>query len=170
MRYRRSRVPGGSWFFTVVTRDRYPFFRKPVVVALLRHALRTVMRRLPFTLDAIVVLPDHLHCIWTLPDGDMDYSTRWRLVKSSVTRHTQTAFANCAGSVWQHRYWEHRLRNPADYRAHVDYIHYNPVKHGYVDKPVNWPYSSLALYAAKGVYPAEWGAGGISLPERVGRE
>jgi putative transposase len=170
MRYRRTRVPGGSWFFTVVTRDRIPVFRKPVMTALLRHALRKVRRGMPFTIDAIVVLPDHLHCIWTLPAGDADYSTRWRLIKSFVTRHGKNALDHHSASLWQHRYWEHHIRNHDDYRAHVDYIHYNPVKHGYVDRPVNWPYSSLGQYINQGVYPYDWGSGGITQSERVGRE
>jgi putative transposase len=170
MRYRRIRSPGASWFFTVVTRDRNPVFRKPVMTALLRHALRTVRRRLPFVIDAIVVLPDHLHCIWTLPAGDADYSTRWRLVKSFVTRHGRTVLDDQNASLWQHSYWEHLLRNHGEYRAHVDYIHYNPVKHGYVDRPVDWLYSSLSRYVSRGMYPVDWGCGGVDLPETVGRE
>ena len=170
MRYRRTRVPGGSWFFTVVTRDRYPVFRQPVLVALLRHALRSVRRRLPFTIDAIVVLPDHLHCVWTLPAEDTDYSTRWRLVKSFVTRHGKSVLADHTVSLWQPRYWEHCLRDPHDYRAHVDYIHYNPVKHGYVDRPLHWPYSSLRQYVSRGMLPADWGGQGIDFPGSAGRE
>jgi putative transposase len=170
MRYRRTRSPGGSWFFTVVTRDRNPVFRKPVMVALLRHALRKVRGSLPFTIEAIVVLPDHLHCIWTLPPGDTDYSTRWRLVKTFVTRHGKIAIGDHAVSVWQPRFWEHLLRDPGDYRAHIDYIHYNPVKHGYVDRPLHWPYSSLGRYVSRGVLPANWGGQGIDFPGSVGSE
>ena len=170
MRYRRIRVPGGSWFFTVATRDRNPVFRKPVGVALLRHALRKVRRRMPFSIDAMVVLPDHLHCVWTLPPGDADYSTRWRLVKSFVTRHGKTVTGGQADSIWQPRYWEHLLRDADDYRAHIDYIHYNPVKHGYVDEPLQWPYSSLGRYVSRGVLPANWGGQGISFPGSVGSE
>ncbi len=170
MRYRRTRVPGGSWFFTVVTRDRCPFFRKPADVALLRHALRKVRCEYPFTINAMVVLPDHLHCVWTLPCGDVDYLTRWRLIKSCVTRENLGNGDLHAGSVWQKRYWEHLIRDESDLRAHVDYIHYNPVKHGYVDRPVEWPYSSVARYVRQGAYPVDWGCGGIVLPETVGRE
>ena len=170
MRYRRTRVPGGSWFFTVVTRDRNPVFRKPVLVALLRHALRTVRRRLPFTIDAIVVLPDHLHCVWTLPEGDADYSTRWRLIKSHVTRHGKTALDGHSASLWQHRCRDHMIRDDSDPRAHVDYIHFNPVSHGYVGKPLDWPYSSLRRYVMRGVLQQDWGGKGIVIPDPVGRE
>jgi putative transposase len=169
MRYRRTRSPGGSWFFTVVTRDRNPVFRKPVMVALLRHALRKVRGSLPFTIEAIVVLPDHLHCIWTLPAGDSDYSTRWRLVKSCFTRAGRDATDYYSGSVWEHRYRECLIRDDSDFQAHVDYIHYNPVKHGYVDRPLDWPSSSLARYVRQGVYPADWGAGGMPLSDKSGR-
>jgi putative transposase len=170
MRYRRIRVPGGSWFFTVVTRDRNPVFRKPVGVALLRHALRKVSRRMPFSIDAMVVLPDHLHCIWTLPAGDTDYSTRWRLVKTFVTRHGKTVIGDHTVSIWQPRFWEHMLRDPGDYRAHIDYIHYNPVRHGYVDRAIEWPYSSLHRYVRNGVLPADWGGHGFMFPGSVGSE
>ena len=170
MRYRRTRVPGGSWFFTVVTRDRNPVFRKPVGMAVLRHALRKVRRKLPFTIDAIVVLPDHLHCIWTLPAEDADYSTRWRLIKSFVTRHGDVAGDDQPVSLWQHRYWEHLIRDQADFRAHVDYIHYNPVRHGYVGKPVEWPYSSVRRYVMQGLLPADWGGKGVAIPDTVGSE
>jgi putative transposase len=170
MRYRRIRVPGGSWFFTVVTRDRNPVFRKPVGVALLRHALRKVSRRMPFSIDAMVVLPDHLHCIWTLPAGDTDYSTRWRLVKSFVTRHGKDMTQYRYESLWQQRYREHHIRTQADYRAHIDYIHYNPVRHGYVDMAIEWPYSSLHRYVRNGVLPADWGGHGFIFSASVGSE
>jgi putative transposase len=170
MRYRRIRVPGGSWFFTVATCDRNPLFRKPVGVALLRHALRKVRRRMPFSIDAMVVLPDHLHCVWTLPSGDADYSTRWRLVKTFVTRHGKTVICGHADSIWQPRYWEHLLRDEDDYRAHIDYIHYNPVRHGYVDRAIEWPYSSLHRYVRNGVLPADWGGHGFMFSSSVGSE
>ena len=170
MRYRRTRVPGGSWFFTLATRDRNPVFRKPVMVALLRHALRKVRSEFPFTVNAMVVLPDHLHCVWTLPGEDTDYSTRWRLIKSFVTQRSRTNGELCAGSIWQKRYWEHLIRDESDLEAHVDYIHYNPVKHGYVDRPVDWSYSSLLYYVRKGVLAHDWGSNGVTIPETVGRE
>ncbi len=105
--------------------------------------------QLPFTLEAAVVLPDHLHCIWTLPPGDADFSTRWRLIKTWFTKHCDSALAAEARTIrgdrglWQHRYWEHMLRDETDYRRHIEYIHFNPVKHGYVKAPMDWPYSSF---------------------------
>jgi putative transposase len=149
MQYRRSFLPGGTFFFTVVTADRRPSFAEQENIATLREAFRTIRLQRPFRLDAAVVLPDHLHCIWTLPPGDADFSTRWRL--------------------WQHRYWEHMLRDETDYRHHVEYIHFNPVKHGYVKAPLDWPYSSFRRYVKAGVYPPDWGG---DLPEfnGVGQE
>ncbi len=128
----------------------------------------------PFTINAMVVLPDHLHCVWTLPGNDADYATRWRLIKTGVTKAMLDERSHKLilprGKVWQPRYWEHLLRDAADYRAHIDYIHYNPVWHGYVDKPVDWPYSSFRHFVKKGVLPKEWGAGELGFPEDVGRE
>jgi putative transposase len=133
-----------------------------------------------FVIDAAVVLPDHIHCVWALPAGDADFATRWRLIKSFVTKR----LSGCAAtrpirttgnnknsrSVWQHRYWEHLMRDESDYRAHIDYIHYNPVKHGYVSRPVDWPYSSIHRYVADGQMPGDWGANGLDLQENTGRE
>ncbi|MBA1264601.1 REP-associated tyrosine transposase [Stutzerimonas stutzeri] len=165
MRYRRMRTPGASYFFTVVTQNRRLLLACAENVELLREAFRVVQRQRPFVLEAAVVLPDHLHCIWTLPEGDADYPTRWRLIKSRFTRrYTERLlrdpdFARHAcgqGSIWQQRYWEHCLRDEEDRRRHLDYLHYNPVKHGLVTHPADWPYSSFARHVAKGFYPADW--------------
>jgi putative transposase len=179
MQYRRAYVPGGSYFFTVVTEQRRRLFADVSNVMLLRQAIRTVMRNRPFTIDAIVVLPDHIHCIWSLPPGDADFATRWRLIKTWFTKHlllrehirpNTARIHKCRQAVWQHRYWEHLLRDEADYQCHVDYIHYNPVKHGYVSKPVEWPFSSLKRYVKQGVLPADWGDNGVNIPKAVGME
>lgn len=149
--YRRVFVPGGSYFFTAVTHQRRPLFAQPDNVQILRAGFRYILQRRPFTLDAIVVLPDHLHCIWTLPAKDADYPTRWRLLKTCVTRQLATQ------PIWQARYWEHCLRDERDLQRHLDYIHFNPVKHGLVKRAADWPYSSFRRYVARGFYTEEWG-------------
>ncbi|MCB1864647.1 MAG: transposase [Chromatiales bacterium] len=172
MRYRRAFAPGGSFFFTLVTEGRRPLLQSADAVATLRQAFRAVRLSRPFGMDAVVVLPDHLHCIWSLPEGDHDFATRWRLIKTWFTKHCDPAFrshpdasrqARGEQAVWQHRYWEHRLRDEGDYARHVDYIQFNPVKHGYVAAAWDWPYSSFRRHVKAGVYPADWGAGGVDL-------
>jgi len=180
MRYRRACVPGGSYFFTVVTHQRHKLFTSDAPVNLLRSAFRAVMRKYPFSIDAIVVLPDHLHCIWTLPPGDADFALRWRLIKTAFTKQCPPEWdaenpdnaCTCKGQryVWQRRYWEHLIRDEADFWAHVDYIHYNPVRHQYASRPVDWAWSSFGLYVQRGVLTSDWGATEISFPETVGRE
>ena len=171
MRYRRMYVSGGSYFFTVVTQGRRPVFSSPDVVALLRETMRLVRQEHPFTVDAMVVLPDHLHCIWTLPPHDMDYSLRWRLLKSSFSRQFGKRYGAAQAKIWQQRYWEHLIRDALDLSRHIDYIHYNPVKHGYVSTPVEWPYSSLHKYIHEGIFSSDWGAGEIPCGiDAIGRE
>jgi putative transposase len=191
MQYRRAFVPGGTFFFTMVTADRRPLFADDKNIETLRRAFRTVRSRRPFTLDAAVVLPDHLHCIWTLPPGDADFATRWRLIKTWFTKHCDADGASGYASLtrptgnrlqrdepraakreqafWQHRYWEHLLRDETDYRRHVEYIHFNPVKHGYVKAPMDWPYSSFRRYVKAGIYPPDWGGETLEF-DSVGRE
>jgi len=167
MEYRRSFLPGGTFFFTVVTGDRKPLFSEPTNITTLRSAFRKIQVQRPFTLEAAVVLPDHLHCIWTLPPGDADFSTRWRLIKTWFTKHCD--WGRGERGLWQHRYWEHILRDETDYRRHIEYIHFNPVKHGYVKAPMDWPYSSFRRYVKTGMYPPDW-AGNVQEVEGVGRE
>lgn len=172
MNYRRSRVPGGTYFFTVVTADRKPIFESPATISCLRASFRSVLRRYPFSIDAMVVLPDHIHCIWTLPSEDDDYSRRWRLIKTAFTKRFQDlpeTAAQVSQSVWQKRFWEHTVRDEQDFARHVDYIHFNPVKHGYVSRAVDWPYSSFHRYVREGILQADWAVGGEVL-EGVGRE
>lgn len=168
MRYRRSKTSGGTFFFTVVTHNRRPFLCHPENIVLLRSAFKKVREAHPFTVDAIVVLPDHIHCIWTLPEGDNDFAIRWSLIKGGFTREcssrckgarTASRVARKEQAVWQHRYWEHEIRDEEDFRRHVEYIHYNPVKHGYADRPFDWEFSSFGRYVRNGLYPADWNKG-----------
>jgi putative transposase len=134
----------------------------------LRTAFRETRRNHPFTIDAMVVLPDHLHAVWTLPEGDADFATRWRLIKSVFSRHVATGerisdsrAAKAERGIWQRRYWEHTIRDPADFARHLDYIHINPVKHGLVPRVRDWPYSSFHGMVKTGIYPEDW-AGDVS--------
>ncbi|KPQ02396.1 MAG: transposase [Marinobacter sp. HL-58] len=172
MNYRRNRLPGGTYFFTVVTAARNPIFSNPTAVQRLRTTLRSVMNRHPFTINAMVVLPDHIHCIWTLPVDDTDYPTRWRLIKGGFTKRFQQHSQDRTGklkSLWQKRYWEHTIRSDNDFNRHVDYIHFNPVKHGYVARALDWPYSSFHRFVREGILPADWAIGPEEL-EGIGRE
>jgi len=180
MQYRRVRVPGGCYFFTAVTHQRHKLFTNDVTIGLLRQAFRRVMNKYPFSIDAIVVLPDHLHCIWTLPAGDSDFVTRWRLIKTYVTQGVSdygashlirpTGKGDARKTIWQHRYWEHVISSGADFRAHVDYIHYNPGRHQYVNRPADWAWSSFGVYVRRGILENDWGTSEILLPESVGHE
>ncbi|MDD2800124.1 MAG: transposase [Methylococcales bacterium] len=157
--YHRAYIPGGSYFFTVVTLNRAPIFINEERVEILRQAFRKVMKTKPFQIDAIVVLPEHLHCIWQMPDSDVDYSSRWREIKKAASRQINTATnKRNERMVWQRRFWEHAIRDEDDWRRHVDYIHYNPVKHGLVNQPSDWPWSSFRNAVNKGWYQASWGA------------
>src|SRR5215510_1383493 len=160
--YRRAFVPGGCWFFTVTLLQR----RQPLLVERiesLREAVAATRRSLPFTIDAFVVLPDHLHAIWTLPPGDADFSTRWRLIKSRFARAlpksewlSSVRLARNERGIWQRRFWEHLIRDEADYARHVEYCYINPVKHGQVSRVRDWPYSSFHRDVRAGLFPEDW--------------
>jgi putative transposase len=173
--YRRWYIPGGTWFFTVVTHDRIPIFDDPTAVRLLGAVMRTVRAKLPFRTIAVVVLPDHIHCVWSLPAGNSDFSGRWRWIKRAFTEQWLSnagAAAPTSASrdrkrergVWQRRFWEHQIRDEVDLERHLDYVHYNPVKHGYVARPVDWPWSSFARHVRLGQYPPDWGSTQPKLP------
>ncbi|MGQ0618662.1 MAG: REP-associated tyrosine transposase [Panacagrimonas sp.] len=149
MRYRRAHVPGATYFFTVVCRDRAPHFADAHLVSRLGQALRHVRASRPFTVDALVVLPDHLHALWTLPLDDGDFSTRWRLVKHFVQLGADQP-------LWQPRFWEHLIRDEQDFERHFDYIHANPARHGLVSAPRDWPHSTFHRYVRDEVYAADW--------------
>ena len=166
MKYHRAYMPGGTYFFTVVTYQRRPILATPYTVDVLRKAFRYTMERLPFTIVASVILPDHMHFIWTLPQETSDFSTRWRLIKSHFTRNwaEKDAISESISrlnkgekDVWQRRFWEHLIRDQTDLARHVEYIHYNPVKHGFVNAPAEWEYSSFMKFVREGSYSPDWG-------------
>jgi putative transposase len=180
MEYRRARTSGGTYFFTVVTHNRRKFLCDPDNVVLLRSVIKNVMLLHPFIINAMVVMPDHIHALWTLPDDDNNYSIRWSLIKSGFTRSCDD---NCKGvlsssciarkrqAVWQNRFWEHEIRDDLDFVNHVEYIHYNPVKHGLVKRSLDWEYSSFHQYVKNGLYSSDWGNGmDISFPDAIGGE
>ena len=169
--YRRNRVPGGCYFFTVALRDRRSDLLVRHVDAL-RNAVRATRTLHPFHIDAWVVLPDHMHCLWTLPPGDDGFPRRWQAIKAGFSRWVPQPGSPRASlvrrreaGVWQRRYWEHTIRDERDYAAHVDYVHFNPVKHGLAAHPGDWPYSSFSRYVALGIYPAGWAASGMAPAE-----
>ncbi len=179
MQYRRDYTQGASYFFTLVTFRRIPLFNQPEKVANLRRAFSEEMARRPFYIDAIVIMPDHIHAIWTLPLNDADYSIRWRNIKRAFTLTIpQNQRPKVFGSrqrkqeqaIWQRRFWEHRLRDEKDFNRHVDYIHYNPVKHGKVSVPVDWQYSSIHRYVRDEIISPDWGSSPIALFDGVGFE
>ena len=156
--YKRAFQSGGCYFFTVVTQDRRPWLTEEHAIDRLRKAFRHVMKDRPFTIEAIVILPDHLHCIWQLPEGDNDFPERWRQIKRFVSIGLKSPLnVRKEKALWQRRYWEHLLRNEEDWRHHMDYIHYNPVKHGYAHRPVDWPHSSFRQAVTRGWYGTSWG-------------
>lgn len=149
--YRRVLVPGGTYFFTVNLQQRELSLLVDHI-ANLRAAFRMARAERPFEVVAAVVLPDHLHCVWRLPEGDSDYATRWRHIKSLFSRSLPVAGAasrranRCERGIWQRRFWEHCIRDERDLLAHIEYVHFNPVKHGYVDDTRMWPYSTIHRY------------------------
>lgn len=166
--YRRNFVPGGTYFFTVTLRNRHSR-QLTQSIDLLRQAFRNTRSVKPFQVDAIVILPDHLHAIWTLPPGDMDYPGRWKAIKSSFSRNLEKSGIPVEkrqdGSVlvWQRRYWEHTIRDNDDLNRHIDYIHMNPVKHGWAKRVADWPYSSFHRYVRQGLLTLDWASDVVSV-------
>jgi putative transposase len=162
-RYRRPKIEGGIFFFTVVLADRSS---KLLVehVERLRQVYRAVQARSPFETNAVCILPGHLHAIWTLPADDADFASRWSQIKSGFSRDLPAARLRSRSQaqrretgVWQRRFWEYAIRDNADFERHVDYIHFNPVKHGYVSRVCDWPYSSFPRFVKDTLLPADWG-------------
>jgi putative transposase len=166
--YTRVRIPGGTYFFTVITLERRPLLTRHRTRHALRHAIEKTRLTHPFRINAWVLLPDHLHCLWTLPDGDEEFSTRWSMIKRFTTQqlsiyhemafkpnHSRTIRRESA--FWQRRFWEHLICDDDDFRRHLDYIHWNPVKHGYVTSVSDWPHSTFHQWMARGTYPKDWG-------------
>jgi putative transposase len=173
--YRCYRVPGGCYFFTANLLERFPNDTLVRHVDLLRVVVRDVRRRWPFRIDGWVVLPDHLHCIWTLPAGDADFTTRWRLIKAGFakrlpqTEHRSRVRVNRGErGIWQRRFWEHAIRDERDYANHMDYLHFNPVKHGHVRRVADWPYSSFTRCVEQGIYPYDSAGAGNDMDRVVG--
>ena len=172
--YRRFRMPGGTYFFTLNLLNR----RLSLLTnhhELLRESFALVHEKHPFHLDAIVVLPEHLHTLMTLPPGDDDFSTRLRMIKSNLSRHLPADESRSSSrrqqnerGIWQRRFWEHAIRDEIDYQRHFDYIHFNPVKHGHARRPVDWPYSSIHKYIRAGLLTADWGTNGLSFDLDLG--
>ena len=160
--YRRARIDGSLYFFTVVLADRSSTILVSEINRL-RRVYKLVQDRYPFETTAICVLPDHVHAIWSLPNGDTDFSTRWNLIKGGFSRglsarpRSPSKISKREKGIWQRRYWEHTIRDEADLERHIDYIHYNPVKHGYVSRVADWPHSSFHRYVDQGVLSADWG-------------
>ena len=161
--YRRNFVPGGTYFFTVTLADR----RASTLVEYvdeLREAYRSVTTARGISTVAICVLPDHLHAVWTMADGDANYSSAWSLIKARFSRalakQNTARTRNALGElgIWQRRFWEHTIRDNRDLENHVNYVHYNPVKHGHVDRPVDWKYSSFHRYVLAGTLSPDWAA------------
>jgi putative transposase len=168
--YRRNFVPGGSYFFTVNLADRRARLLTDHI-ELLRGAFRDVHAGHPFTIAATVVLPDHLHAIWTLPEGNADFAMRWRLIKTAFSdglphgeRVSSSRARKGERGIWQRRFWEHTLRDEIDFERHVDYIHFNPVKHGHMSRVSDWPYSTFHQMVRLGIYPEDW-AGDSKMTE-----
>ena len=179
--YRRYFLPGGTFFFTQVTQFRVPILGDDRARNILGDIFRECQQKYPFEVVAIVLLPDHLHTIWSLPRGDQQYALRWSWIKSQFTRRwliaggTETSISKAKREdgrrgVWQRRYWEHTIRCEEDLIHHANYIHYNPVKHGYVSSPETWLWSSFHRYVSAGEYEASWGSRGepLGLPQEVG--
>jgi putative transposase len=160
--YRRHRVPGGTYFFTLVLANRHSDLLVREMTAL-RAAVTRTRLLYPFQIDAWVVLPEHMHAVWTLPEGDTGYSLRWTLIKRwfsaaipKAESRSESRAAKGERGIWQRRFWEHTVRDPDEFTRHVDYVHFNPVKHGLVAQAIDWPHSSFRRAVARGHYPADW--------------
>ena len=165
--YRRFYIPNSTWFFTVNLAERRNNHLLVERIELLREAFRYVKQRKPFQVNAVVVMPDHLHCIWTLPRGDTDFSIRWNMLKGHFSRGmekgeriSQSRSTRRERGIWQRRFWAHLITDQDDFNRHVDYIHWNPVKHGKTQRVIDWPHSSFHKFVAEGVYPPTWGHSG----------
>ncbi|MFZ6846031.1 REP-associated tyrosine transposase [Undibacterium sp. RuTC16W] len=165
--YRRSHIVGGMYFFTVNSSRRRPILATESLRDALRLAIQKTRLTHPFEIDAWVLLPDHLHCIWTLPQGDEDFSVRWSMIKRLVSQACADEFGvddlsasrtqRKESGIWQRRFWEHQIRDENDFARHVDYIHWNPVKHGLVTRAGDWPHSTFHRYVAQEMLPSDWG-------------
>ena len=179
--YHRSLVEGGTFFFTVVTYQRKPILTIEQPREILRQAWLDVTARFPFETVAVCLLPDHLHCIWRLPEGDANYAMRWKELKSGFTRRylreigpggerNASRQKRQEAAIWQRRFWEHTIEGEDDLEVDLDYIHYNPIKHGLVERAMDWPYSSFARYVKEGIYEEDWQGGNEGRLQMLGWE
>jgi putative transposase len=166
--YRRTKVKGGTYFFTVVTFGRQSILTHVQVRAALREGIQEVRQSIPFKIEGWVLLPDHLHTIWTLPEDDDNFGSRWAVIKRIVSKRcaslglirrpvSDSRDKRGESPIWQRRFWEHCIRDERDLYRHLDYIHWNPVKHGYVKRVIDWPYSSFHRFMDNGIYSPDWG-------------
>ena len=165
--YRRAWCLGGTYFFTINLLQRRNNDLLTRYIQSLRTVVQNVRSRHPFVIHGWVVLPDHIHCVIELPQGDSDFALRLRLIKSNFSKCTPkteriSASREARGErgIWQRRYWEHLIRDEADFATHMNYVHINPVKHGLVKTVKDWPYSTFHHLVKQGVYPENW-AGGL---------
>jgi putative transposase len=198
--YRRNHIEGGTYFFTVITYMRQPILDERSI-PIFKEGLKECISKKPFSVEAVAILPDHIHCIWQLPPDDADYSSRWKFIKTFFTKNyfrfldetyqvgkkcrvggvpteptksnqlikpTASMAQKGEKGIWQRRFWEHTIRDERDYRNHCDYIHYNPVKHGLVKYPRDWPHSSFHEFVEKGLYPQSWGGPVNAFSDEVG--
>ena len=163
--YRRSDTPGATWFFTVNLLQRHDNDLLVREIELLQTCVAAERARRPFAILAWVVMPEHMHWLWRLPPGDADFSTRWRRIKTDFSRglpvterRSTVRVERGERGIWQRRFWEHQIRDEHSLQRHMDYIHYNPVKHGWTKRPADWPHSSFAHHVARGRYSADWAA------------
>lgn len=162
--YRRFYIPNATWFFTLNLAERKNNRLLVEKIDLLRECFRTVKQKKPFKMDAVVILPDHLHCIWALPPDDGNFSTRWNMLKGQFSRNidkaeriSESRVKRHERGIWQRRFWAHWIEDQEDYNRHVDYIHWNPVKHGLVAQVIDWPYS-IFINLCDGVFIRRHGA------------
>lgn len=165
--YRRFYQPNATWFFTVNLAERKNNRLLVDNIDLLRECFRYVKQRKPYHIGAIVILPDHLHSIWTLPPDDSNFSVRWNMLKGRFSRAIDkgervsvSRLNRRERGIWQRRFWAHLVTDQEDYNRHIDYIHWNPVKHGLVNCVIDWPHSSFHQFVEQGIYPAAWGNSG----------
>ena len=176
--YRRVKTSGGTYFFTLVTHLRRPILTNEIVRLALREGIQRARQTMPFKIEAWVLLPDHLHAVWTLPPEDNRYASRWAIIKRQVSNHCGRQFSNGEpvsdskqkrkeSGIRQRRFWEHQIRDDLDFKRHMDYLHWNPVKHGKVRQVADWPFSSFHRLAAAGIYPPDWGSDPVDVGEAI---
>ena len=170
MRIKRHYVRHRQYFFTLLTANNLPHFKSQDSVDVIRAAFQQAIRKYPFEMDAVVILPDHLHCIWTLPEGDEDTAKRWRVIKFWFSNRCDKDLRPKGSPVWSNRFYEHPIIDANDYKQHVNFIHYDAVKHGLCESPNDWQHSSFGRYVQMGWLEPGWGKTEPNIPEWVGYE